>query len=353
MESPMAAVENTMEWLAVQLADPDAQWSLGTFGAIAEFCRDAAETADVERSETALSVVTARGAIRLEPNPSTQLFACETATRQGWNQHIALCLPSDRCAMNRRATLTELGPDAQALRQQDRDAMLFDLGLDAQQADLCIRVADTDVIAELRHHAGRSVLEPANPSMAIILAANPHRVFVSRLGRIEVFQPIPPANGNSPDGPHTHVLPDLLKHRRSHAATVPVPEGLIPCADLYPAHPANHRDGQSRGFDAERFGAFQDLLIRFGDPALLALKRSVFRAIAAGQHPDSIDVSANRFARMTIRVALRQYRMMSGASPVLAQWTEVFEPAGREEPETDAFVHELEHAAGHAAGHGQ
>ena len=43
--------------------------------------------------------------------------------------------------------------------------------------------------------------------MAVILAASPHRVFVSRVGRIEVFQAIPSANGKSPEGPHTHVLP--------------------------------------------------------------------------------------------------------------------------------------------------
>ncbi len=47
------------------------------------------------------------------------------------------------------------------------------------------------------------------PAMAMILAANPHRVFLSRLGRIEVYQPIPPPSGKSPQGPHTHVLPQL------------------------------------------------------------------------------------------------------------------------------------------------
>ena len=55
--------------------------------------------------------------------------------------------------------------------------------------------------------------------MGMILAANPHRVFISRLGRIEVYQPIPPPSGKSPEGPHTHVLPRLLQSRRTHPAT--------------------------------------------------------------------------------------------------------------------------------------
>jgi hypothetical protein len=59
------------------------------------------------------------------------------------------------------------------------------------------------------------VFEPGNPAMGMILAANPHRVFISRLGRIEVYQPIPPPSGKSPEGPHTHVLPRLLKSGRT------------------------------------------------------------------------------------------------------------------------------------------
>ena len=37
------------ELIADQLADPEAQWSLGTFGAIAEFMRDADEPAEIAR----------------------------------------------------------------------------------------------------------------------------------------------------------------------------------------------------------------------------------------------------------------------------------------------------------------
>ena len=84
--------------------------------------------------------------------------------------------------------------------------------------------------------------------MRIILAASPHRVFVSRIGRAEVYQPIPSANGKSPDGPHTHVLPKLLQHRRTHAATEPVPDGFVPCAHLYPRHPLKDAFGREKTF---------------------------------------------------------------------------------------------------------
>jgi hypothetical protein len=35
------------DWIAPYLHDPEAQWSAGTYGAIAEFSRDAIEPADV------------------------------------------------------------------------------------------------------------------------------------------------------------------------------------------------------------------------------------------------------------------------------------------------------------------
>ena len=74
-----------------------------------------------------------------------------------------------------------------------------------------MRIGDPDLAARLREHTGRAVFEHGNPAMGMILAANPPRVFISRLGRIEVYQPIPPPSGKSPEGPHTHVLPKLLR----------------------------------------------------------------------------------------------------------------------------------------------
>src|SRR5947209_5756059 len=125
-----------------QLADPHAQWSLGTFGAIAEFARDADEPAEIVRDETSMSVVTPRGGIRLVDGPNLRAVAFETITTQDWSQRVAFCLPTAESAMNRRAVLTELGVDAEALRGQDREALRFDLGLGAAQVDCCVRTAN-------------------------------------------------------------------------------------------------------------------------------------------------------------------------------------------------------------------
>jgi hypothetical protein len=175
-------VPSNFEFLAAQMADPRANWSLGTFGEIAEFARDADEPLTLSRSDVALAAMTGRGGIRIEPGNGVRLFASESTTRDSWNHRIALCLPERQCAMNQRMALIELGPDREALREQHREATLFDLGLGALHVDVCVRVADADVAAEIRSHAGRSLFDPGNPAMGAILAANPHRVFVSKLG---------------------------------------------------------------------------------------------------------------------------------------------------------------------------
>ena len=52
--------------LAAQLADPTTSWSIGTFGAIAEFMRDPHEPV-IAGADKGLSAVTDRGGIRIEP----------------------------------------------------------------------------------------------------------------------------------------------------------------------------------------------------------------------------------------------------------------------------------------------
>jgi hypothetical protein len=311
---------SAFDLITEQLADAEAQWSLGTFGAIAEFSRAADESADIQHGEMSMSVVTPRGGIRLLAHPDLRPVAFETVATLGWSQRVAFCLPQAASALSQRRVLTEVGPDTEALRGEDRGAALFDLGLGALQADCCIRTADRALAGGLRAHAGRSLSEPGNPAMGLILAASPHRVFMTRAGRAEVYQPIPAPGGKAPEGPHTHVLPKLLAHGRTHAATEPIPRGLVSCAHLYPAHPLRDAHGPARPFDAARYAAFQRLVSRHGDAEHLRMKRNVIKAVNSGAGPEAIAMPTDRFAQASIRIALRQLKASEGTSPALAAW---------------------------------
>lgn len=210
-------------------------WSLGVFGAVAEFMRDADEDTVIDRRENRLELSTARGALRLEAHPAMQVITYETPSRHAERRRkgIALCLPQDRAQLATRTALTALGPDVQAIRPEDRTGDLFDLGLGTPTLDALIRTTDADLVAALRAAEGATLF--ARPDLlGQIAASGPHRVFLSALGRIEVFQPIPPPEGTSPEGPHTHLLPKLLAHKLGHAANLPIPHGLAVCLSIHP-----------------------------------------------------------------------------------------------------------------------
>mgnify|MGYP003349260238 CR=1 FL=1 len=100
---------------------------------------------------------------------------------------------------------------------------------------------------------------------------------------IEVFDRIPPPGSRTPFGPHTHVLPKLLRQARargrSHSAGIPVPAGEIPVLSLYPPHPAKNGLGEPRSFDAARHTMFQSLLGQYGDGAAWRAKCRVVDAL--------------------------------------------------------------------------
>jgi hypothetical protein len=224
------------DWITRSLRDPSAQWSAGTYGAIAEFSRDPSEPVEVVCTPSGGQASTVCGSIRVELRKEVRAVAYETTTknRDQWGHAIALCLQAENCATGRRTTIQELGPDSAAIRPEDRDSILFDLGLGAPQVDMCVRTSRPEVLFALRAGEGRSLFDIGNPATAAIFKASPHRVFVTRIGRAEVYQAIPSADGKSPGGPYTHLLPKLLRSGRTHPATVPIPRDWIPCLHLYP-----------------------------------------------------------------------------------------------------------------------
>ena len=285
------------------LDDPGTAWSMGTIGAIAEFAR----TPDEQVKGGPDTVVTARGGIRLTLPRDVLAVAYETPAgpHDRWNHAVALCLPIARAARHRRTTVTELGPDRHSLRPEDRDGVLFDLGLGTPTVDACVRTSDPALLNALRAAEGIPLFS-AGSCAATVIAAGPHRVFRTACGRVEVYAAIPPPDGRSPDGPHTHLLPHLLASGRTHAPTVPIPDGYVPVAHCYPAHPATDRTGRPVVFDQLRHAAFQQLLARFGDARQAAVKAETTGAVLAGLPCDRAPGVSGPPEPAAFAVALRQ-----------------------------------------------
>ena len=67
------------------------------------------------------------------------------------------------------------------------------------------------------------------------------------------------------------------------------------------------------------------MLQDFGDPKFYVLKQQVLAAVAAGEDPSVIAIEGDRFARTSIRVALRQLKATDGMSPSLMMWLSAHE----------------------------
>ena len=322
----MTEVPEIHRVLREQLDDPDSSFSIGSVGAIAEFHRDADEPLLLDDSEQ-LTIATERGALKIVLTDSVVPLAYEVLSKQPgrWQHGVVFCCPKLLALSHCRAMLTELGPDDGAIRAFDRDAILFDLGLSTRNVDFCIRTRDPELLTLLRRHAGRSVLAPESRAMGAIIEASPHRVAISRLGRAEVYQAIDTVK--TPQGPHTHVLPALLRSGRTHSATIPVPSGTLPCLNVYPANPLFDGLGRDKPFDTSSLARFRTLLELWGAPEYCAEKARAMDAIQRGLDAGAYDCPQTRLGRTALRVALRQLRQTDADNPILDEWISHFDSA--------------------------
>ena len=269
------------------LADPACSWSLGGFGALATFARSPSEPVSW-LDDGRLGLSTERGAIAFDP-AGLRPVAYETAFGAAWSHAVAFCLPDSELAPA-TTLVTERGRDGEAVRRQDREAVLFDGGLGLRQAAICLRSADPEVVADWRAARGTSG-RLADFERRWVPS---HRVVIAGSSRIEIF-----GDGAGPAGPRLFFETKLLLSARTHAATAPIPAGLVPIAHLYPPHPC---EGPDNAFRHDRHEAFQALLRRWGDPDLVALKQALLRG-------DDRLAGAGRHARMVAKVVAAQKRV--------------------------------------------
>jgi hypothetical protein len=300
-------------------SDPQCGFSIGGFGALAEFQDD--ESIVNSSAAGALEVISARGGMRVE-RPANQQNALAYETRSenpdSWQHGLSLIGSGERAQMSGRSSLTELYADHDALRPQDRHAILFDLGANLPHIDFCIRSEDRGLIAALRHYAGQSIVVDGHPALDAIVDASPQRVAISKVARIEVFQAID--RHQTPTGPHTHLLPDLLKRRRTHSANIPIPAGSSPLLTVHPEHPLYDTHGRRRAFSGHAFERFEELLSCFGERDYVDQKNRLRAAVRAQRAPASYARAGTRSGRLAERIALRQLSHTGLTESVLEPW---------------------------------
>ncbi len=305
-----------LQTLTSYIGDQQTGWSIGSFGAIAEFHQRDTDVLELDDPKNLLRV-TEKGGISLDVDSLSAVhpIAYETISPRAnrWAQGIVLCMPKEQSRTHQRSVLTELGQDDNALRLMDRPALIFDMGLGLENIDFCIRTQDERLIEILRANKGRSLFDPSNTAMKEILKYHPHRVAISKLGRVEVYQKIggPDTGGVSPDGPHTHVLPKLLRTGRTHSANIPIPDDLLPVASIHPASPIYDELARNIPFCHRRFTQFQQFLRRYGLNEYTTEKSRVHRAAELKEDPSTFEVKKSRLCRRALKITLRQLNYLS------------------------------------------
>ncbi|MBO6865317.1 MAG: hypothetical protein JJ878_22030, partial [Alphaproteobacteria bacterium] len=143
------------------LRDSDTSWTVAVFGAIAEYHTVPGEPQEVRLSADGGTIIGSGGALRVALSGPVRLAPYEflTKRRDFWLHGVNLCLPDDVADIGcGRPGLAELGPDEEAIRQDDRPAILFDLGLGRPTLQAMIRTADPSLIKALRGQVGRNLL---------------------------------------------------------------------------------------------------------------------------------------------------------------------------------------------------
>ena len=253
--------------LASLLRDPGTGWSLGVPGAIAEFFHGDGDAYNVHAPED-LVVATGRGAIHIHPRPGIRPIAYDAPSQRGDGRRrgLVVALPARAARMAGPEGLADLGPDAGAVRERDRNSALFDLGLPTDRIRACVRTDDRNLAERLRKMSGMSALAPGGALGRAIVEASPHRIFMSALGRIEVYQPIPKSRDDAHllDGPHTHLLPGLFGGEEDAPWAPLAPPTHAICLQAHPPHPPLDRQGGWTPLDRDAHERFRRLLGRWG-----------------------------------------------------------------------------------------
>lgn len=294
-------------------------WSIGTFGAVGEFVRDDDEPATRTITPSEQCLYTARAAIRINLDVEPYMLAYDTLSGDGesWGHSLAFCLPIPDGA--RRGVIQSLGHDSDAVRDEDRDAAIFDLGAGIGHVRFCLRTRDTRLIDTLLALQNQDVFGPHGGTlMADVMRAQPHRVLISPAGRIEVFAAIPPPDGESPEGPHTHLLPQLIQSGRTHDANAPIPRGFQPVLMFNPRSPWRDALGRRVPFEAELDADFRKLLDHHGLPDETCIRAGVEAAVASGIRPDAFAWPTTRRGRAVARLTLRRIAQRSPGDLVAA-----------------------------------
>lgn len=165
------------------------RWVLGAPGASVPFEIAAEEEAEIFSSQTDVTALTAKGALRLHKHAKTIAVAFGDDGDGCGPEAIGLILPRGRVILRRADCVTCAGADEHAVCATHRQTTLFDLGLSPLIASrFCLRTGD-DRMADYLSSLNGAPWQPSDDFAKHAAASQLHFVVETGLGRAEAFAP--------------------------------------------------------------------------------------------------------------------------------------------------------------------
>ena len=222
------------EFVAESLDQRSGTWALGCYGATAEFLCHHDEPCDVSVAGETVTAILDRGALQLKIGEHVRALRQRADHTRHGSQAIFLVILKGRAALPVATTLTPLGCDEGAIRPERRGDIWFDLGLGRDYLRFCVRSSTAELRDKLNQASGLPLSDVLQSAGATIVKHSPARVVESPLGRAEIYAPIPPPGGQSPDGPHTHLSRSHLASGRTTPPGIDLPPVYALGATFYP-----------------------------------------------------------------------------------------------------------------------
>ena len=286
----MSDATDHLDWLSAQLADAETAWSVGSFGAIAEFMRDAGEAISFQRTGGSISAITARGGLRIEAHDSApgRLGIADDAKLEPprrlvpAGRHLrdrpAHGPHRNRAGCGRAARARPLGGHVRSRAWNVAGQRLHShrrcgrhRGAEKLDRPIAVRARQRRHGRDPGGQPASRVREPSRTRRS--LSAN------TGGGRQKPRGPAHPCAAQA-------AAPQA--HPRGNGDFFPA--GFVPCAQLYPPHPARDAMGIRQPFRQKFPASFQELLARFGEVKLLDVKRRVLESVSARHGPSALSL---------------------------------------------------------------
>ena len=248
-------------------------WAIVRSGIVAEFSIVPGDDIQTSFKDNMLKIQTQRASLSLEFDESISAIVAESGAHgcSPWTQNIYLVIPKDQAQMSCRDKLTFLGN----FKEDSVDGRLWDLGVGNKTIDACI-ITDNDTHLLLKQRESQHILDDPK-FLRKLVQHSPVRLFKSKFATILVKQKIPLSESDEIDGPHTHLLPPIIKKGKQFLS--PIPDTMESIIQVNPFVSVIDGNGQFYKWTGFTNDKFQELLQKHGDNSYLSHKNQLLQKI--------------------------------------------------------------------------